>query len=61
MKVKATLCFHVIHCRTGSLNGDLTGAGAPTCVVHSPESEPAGKERIVLWSKTCTLISSACS
>lgn len=55
MKMKVTLCFHIIHCGAGSFYGDLAGAGAPACVVHGPKSEPVerhmAKFYYSLWRK----------
>lgn len=35
-----TLCFDVIHSWTWSFDGDLTGTGAASCIVHCPKTEP---------------------
>lgn len=40
MCLPPTLCFDVIHSWTWSFDGDLTGTGAASCIVHCPKTEP---------------------
>lgn len=50
-----TLGFDIIHHRAGGLHDHITGPGASSCVVHTPQGEPGREGRVSLSENGQTL------